>query len=157
MKKESSGLKISKNLQNKQNNLFYRPTDLDESVNDDINYEDVDLFLKMLYEKNDIKNSKPRDINYIKQYLDGKKIYGYRNFMYEEAKSKNDIDVVSLLNEVDPSHSADAFVISNSGIEPDKFNTSLNYRITLRNSSNLKNEDVLEFIKVFKEEANKRK
>ena len=63
----------------------------------------------------------------------------YVNFMYEEAVASNDVNPLQIQYSVDPTKSADAFIISDAGIAVPS--TFLNYRLTLRNSPNLKNED----------------
>ncbi len=75
--------------------------------------------------------------------------------MYEESKSRNDINPLTLQYSVDSTKSDDSFVISNTGNEPGKV-SDINYRITLRNSDTLKEEYVLSFIQTFQSEALRR-
>lgn len=112
-------------------------------------------FLQMLYEKNSIEKNMEKDKKSIQEFIDAKRSNKYKNFMYEESKAKNNVNPLEVQYAVDSTKSSDAFIISNTGNPPEK-DSYVNYRITLRNSDSLRQEDVLEFIKTFKKEAEKR-
>lgn len=96
-----------------------------------------------------------RDKKNIQKFLECEKNNLYRNFMYEESKAENNVNPLNVQYSVDSTKSSDAFIISNTGKEPEQV-SDINYRITLRNSNNLKEEDVLSFIQTFQSEALKR-
>ncbi len=118
------------------------------------NINDADELLDLLCDQNSISNNMDRDKRSIKEFLDSKKEHKYKNFMYEESKAKNNINSGELQYAVYPKKASDSFIISNTGIEPDM--AEVNYRITIRNSNSLKQEDALSFIKTFQSEALKR-
>ena len=150
-------LEVIKECNRKLNSLsIYKPSESDRTVINNINFiNNSDELLKLLCENNSILNNMMRDKESIKRYLDGKKNNKYKEFMYQESNGRNNVDPNMIQNTVDPTKSSDAFIISNTGIEPEKA-SDINYRITLRNSNNLRNEDVLAFIKTFQNEALKR-
>lgn len=111
--------------------------------------------LEMLYNQNSIYNNMSRDKKSIEDFLNSKKNKKYENFMYEESSAKNNVNSLEVQRSVDSSKSSDAFIISDAGNKPQNV-SDVNYRITLRNSNSLNNEDILAFIQTFKNEALKR-
>lgn len=144
---------------------FYRPTGFDdaksvisnnEPLKNNINgISDPDEFLKYLLEENNIYNNMESDIRSIREFLASKKNNERMNFMYEQSQGRNDVNPEKVQAFVDPTRSSDAFIISNTGNRPQDV-SDVNYRITLRNSDNIKQEDVESFIQTFQQEALKR-
>ncbi len=150
-------LEVIKECNRKLNSLsIYKPVDSGRTMINNIDFiMDSDELLRLICDKNSISNSMERDKKSIQRYLDGKKVNQYKEFMYQESVGRNNVNPNAIQEAVDSKGSSDAFTISNTGIEPEKA-SDINYRITLRNSNNLRNDDVLAFIKIFQNEAVKR-
>ncbi|MBQ6285862.1 MAG: hypothetical protein IJK67_06135 [Bacilli bacterium] len=151
-------LEIIKECNRKLNSLsIYKPVDSGRAMINNIDFiMDSEELLKLIFDKNSISNSKEKDKRSIQRYLDGKRTNQYKEFMYQESKGKNDVNPDMIQEVIDPTKSSDAFIISDAGVEPENV-ADVNYRVTLRNSNNLRNEDVLAFIEAFQNEAVKRK
>ena len=119
------------------------------------NVYDPNELLEILYDENSIYNNMGRDLKSIQEFINGKKSNKYREFMYQESAARNNVNAEFIQSHVDPTRSSDAFIISDTGNTPEAI-SDVSYRITLRNSDNLKNDDVLSFIQAFKNEAQKR-
>jgi hypothetical protein len=119
------------------------------------NVYDPNELLEILYDENSLYNNMGKDLKSIQEFIEGKKNNKYREFMYEESTAKNNVNANLIQSYVDPTRSSDAFIISDTGNMPEEV-SDVSYRVTLRNSDGLKNEDVLSFIQAFKNEAQKR-
>ena len=119
------------------------------------NVYDPNELLEILYDENSLYNNMGKDLKSIQEFIEGKKNNKYREFMYEESTAKNNVNANLIQSYVDPTRSSDAFIISDTGKMPEEV-SDVSYRVTLRNSDGLKNEDVLSFIQAFKNEAQKR-
>ncbi len=148
------------NNENKFKNLLKRPTGFDqEPKNKELNetiFDDPNTFLEYLYSRNNTYSNYERDINNIQRYLEYRLNENDADFMYNETKIHDNVNSKAIQFAVDETKSSDAFNISDSkNMRPESF-SKINYRITLRNSPYLKTNELIEFIKAFKKEANNR-
>ena len=154
-----------------KNNYFYIPGDLDEpqkatsriAENRRVTTErtledeyDPDELLEIIYDENSIYNNRDRDLKSIQEFIDSKKDNNYIHFMHLQSLGENNnVDPFTVQYSVDPTRSSDAFIISQTGSKPEN-DYSVKYRITIRNSDKLRQEDVLAFIQAFQKEAQSR-
>ena len=150
-------LDIIKECNRKLNSLSaYKPVESSRSIRNNFqSINDSNELLDYICNRNSIANTAQRDKESINRYLDSKRNNRFKEFMYQESKGRNNVNPGIIQASVDPTESSDAFIISTTGVEPEKA-ADVNYRITLRNSNILKNEDVLAFIKAFQNEALRR-
>lgn len=154
-----------------KDNYFYIPGDLDDNPKSETESAknrrattertledgyDPDELLEIIYDKNGIYNNRERDLKSIQEFIEAKKDNQYIHFMHlQSLGEKNNVKPYLVQYSVDPTRSSDAFMISETGSKPEN-DYSVKYRITIRNSDRLRNEDVLAFIQAFQKEAKNR-